>query len=202
MNRHNISWLVTAIGAIVLVWLFGGSLIGDLEARVDIARGEYRLKGIGLPSPWVSGYQRILHERYGVEYRAIAGCLVSPWDVEYSRGYNKVSMAAIGRKFHKEVFQEAEEQAEREWVHRYRHPKERVEFLFAGAEIKHSDKSCFASIPPHTTMYDLALRCGKPDEEIGTDKYVFIFQLQDGSSVSITTPGLQDMREATVGFSR
>jgi len=48
-----------------------------------------------------------LRERYGIENRVVAGCIVSPPLLAYTEGYNRVSMAAANRKFGHDVFKES-----------------------------------------------------------------------------------------------
>src|ERR1039458_9994430 len=59
------------------------------------------------PAPWRSEFVRILRERYGIEDRVVAGCIVSPPLLAYTEGYNRVSMAAANRKFGHDVFKES-----------------------------------------------------------------------------------------------
>jgi hypothetical protein len=44
-------------------------------------------------------------------------------------------------------------------------------------------------------MYLVVQKCGRPDEEIGSGLYVFVYHLRDGSTVGISTPDL-----ARVGY--
>jgi hypothetical protein len=39
-------------------------------------------------------------------------------------------------------------------------------------------------------MYAVVQKCGRPDEEIGSGMYVFVYHLRDGSMVTISTPDL------------
>ncbi len=40
------------------------------------------------------------------------------------------------------------------------------------------------------SMYLVVQKCGRPDEEVGSGLYVFVYHLQDGSNVSVSTPYL------------
>jgi len=54
----------------------------------------------------VSSYSNLLHQRYGVEFQAVAGCIVSKALVDYVTAYNEVSMAAVNNKFGRNIFKE------------------------------------------------------------------------------------------------
>jgi len=88
-------------------WWFTGGIRGQLVAHFDVARGRYEILSLGLPFPWRSEFGRILQERYGIEQRVVAGCMVSPSLLAYTEGYNRVSMAAANRKFGHDVFKES-----------------------------------------------------------------------------------------------
>jgi hypothetical protein len=57
----------------------------------------------------------MLRERYGIETRRVAGCVVSQSLVAYAEGYNSVGADAANRKFGHDVFQESEAEASRIW---------------------------------------------------------------------------------------
>jgi len=88
-------------------WWFSGGLRGQLVAHFDVARGHYQILSLGLPFPGHSEFARILRQRYGIEDRVVAGCLVSPPLLAYAEGYNRVSMKAANRKFGRDVFKES-----------------------------------------------------------------------------------------------
>ena len=84
---------------------------GELVARYDVSHGHYEVQGYGRPAPWRSVYVRLLHERYGVKFRTVAGCIVSTALVNYVNGYNRASTAAINQRFGHDVFKEYSEEA-------------------------------------------------------------------------------------------
>ena len=88
---------------------------GEASAKSDIAHGRYRELTYGLPGPGRLEYTRVLRERYGIEVRVVAGCVVPPTLIDYVAGYNSVSMAAAKRKFGRNVFREAGDEARRTW---------------------------------------------------------------------------------------
>jgi len=114
---------ISVIGLIFLVvglleaWGFTAPARGHLSARFDLSRGHYRVLAYGLPSPWRPEYARLLRERYGIEIRTVALCIVSRTLVSYADGYNEVSAAAANRKFGHDVFKECAEAASQSWEH-------------------------------------------------------------------------------------
>jgi hypothetical protein len=48
------------------------------------------------------------------------------------------------------------------------------------------------------SMYLVVQKCGRPDEEIGSGLYVFVYHLRDGSKILISTPYLTRIDQ--VGF--
>lgn len=50
---------------------------GRLTAQVDMQRGRYQVLGYGMPSPSRPEYARCLRERYTIDFRPVAGCIVS-----------------------------------------------------------------------------------------------------------------------------
>jgi hypothetical protein len=109
-NHRTLSVFLVVVGSLPEWWL-SAPLRGELVACFDISRGHYEVLGYGLVSPTRYEYTRLLRERYGVEYRAVADCIVSLTLVSYAGGYNTVSMFAARRKFGHDVFQECEEDA-------------------------------------------------------------------------------------------
>jgi hypothetical protein len=57
----------------------------------------------------------LLRERYGIEERVVAGCVVSQSLLAYVQGYNRASMSAANHKFGRDVFQETDADASRNW---------------------------------------------------------------------------------------
>jgi hypothetical protein len=80
--------------------------MGRLAARIDVAHGRYRILGYGLPPLGMDKYTDLLHRRYGVDYHAVAGCIVGEGTRDYAAGYDSVSEPVINRKFRHDVFKE------------------------------------------------------------------------------------------------
>jgi hypothetical protein len=113
-NHRTLTALVSIATCLVLgalLWSLSAPVRGQLVARFDTAREHYELLGYGLPGPGRAEYARLLRERYGIEYRPVALCIVSPTVVAYVDNYNGVSTAAANRKFGHDVFKECAEEA-------------------------------------------------------------------------------------------
>jgi hypothetical protein len=92
-----------------------GALRGKAAAHLDIARGRYRVLIFGLRRSWEPEYARLLRDRYGVELKPVAGCIVSQGLIWYVDGYDKVSTAAVIRKYGHDIFEESERGARKTW---------------------------------------------------------------------------------------
>jgi len=93
------------------LWEPSASLRGHVAARFDLARARYQLLVYGFPSPCRDEYARLLRQRYGIEFRAVAFCIVSKSLCSYADAYDDtVEAAAIG-KFGHDVFKECWEEA-------------------------------------------------------------------------------------------
>jgi hypothetical protein len=97
---------------------------GNVAARIDIHRGRYQVLGYGLPTAWRPEYARCLRERYGIEFRPVAGCIVSKSLVAYVHAYHSTTSAATYRKFGHDVFKECAEDAEKKWEKQAEHAKQ------------------------------------------------------------------------------
>jgi hypothetical protein len=76
--------------------------------------------GYGLPLRSQPEYARLLRDRYRIEFRAVAGCVVSRTLVDYVEGYDGVSMTAANRKFGRDVFKETMAEANQSWAEKNR----------------------------------------------------------------------------------
>jgi len=79
---------------------------GRLAAHFDVWRGHYVVLAYGLPPPTRPEYAKLLRQRYGIEVRTVALCMVSETLTSYADSYNEVSAAAANRKFGHDVFKE------------------------------------------------------------------------------------------------
>ena len=111
--------LVLGILALVicaeLVREYTAPMRGRVAAHFDVWRGHYVVLAYGLPSPWRPQYTQLLRERYGIEVRTVALCIVSETLRSYADSYDEMSAAAANQKFGHDVFKESEESARSQW---------------------------------------------------------------------------------------
>jgi hypothetical protein len=77
----------------------GGCATGASEAARDVKRDHLEIRGYGMPTPWLPAYARLLNERLGVQYKSVAGCVVSERLVKNTEAYNEVMEKEIERRF-------------------------------------------------------------------------------------------------------
>jgi hypothetical protein len=114
-SRRNVLLAFLAVVLLTVAWFESASIRGRWAARFDLARGHYAILGYGLPPAAVAEYKQILRERYGVEYRQVALCIVSHSLVSYADAYDEVSEAAIRQKFGQDVFKNSWDEATKKW---------------------------------------------------------------------------------------
>src|SRR5207247_6284709 len=108
-QKHRAIAVTSVIVALLIsswMWGLSAGIRGNLAARIDVRRGRYQVLGYGLPSPSRPEYARCLRDRYGIEFRAVAGCIVSDSLISYVNGYHSVVAEATTRKFGHDVFTE------------------------------------------------------------------------------------------------
>ena len=106
-------WLFLCL--LMLFYLPSCAWMGSVVAHVDHLRGHYELKTFGSGVRWRFTYGVILKERYGVTLNIVAGCVVTPWLVDYVLGYNGVSEKYIERKHGAGVLDECAKKARLKW---------------------------------------------------------------------------------------
>lgn len=80
---------------------------GKAEARADIREGRLVVKTYGLPASSRNTYAEILKAKYGVELRAVAGCVVTSELLQNVKGYNEISKTEIELRHGKGVLEKA-----------------------------------------------------------------------------------------------
>jgi hypothetical protein len=118
LRHHKGIAAISAFGAFLVFcwfWDLSASIRGHLDARIDVNLGRYQLLGYGLPSPSRPEYVRCLRERYKIDFRPVAECLVSESLVSYVNDYDSVLEEATRRKFGRDVFQECSDDADKKW---------------------------------------------------------------------------------------
>ena len=86
--------------------------LGQAEAQRDLTNGLLEVKSYGDPAPATEDYAKILKTRYQVEFRTVAGCVVTPERVDNWRGYNDVMMGEIKRRYGKDALDQAWQDAQ------------------------------------------------------------------------------------------
>lgn len=66
--------------------------------------------------------------------------------------------------------------------------------LFPYAPTKTESVDCFRRLSPEVTMYTVVQKCGRPDEEVGSGLYIFLWHMKDGSTVGVG--GLFNLNQA------
>ncbi|MBL9199217.1 MAG: hypothetical protein JNL39_01870 [Opitutaceae bacterium] len=92
---------------------------GRLEAAEDLRSGKVILLGYGLVYPWHAELQEIWRRDYGVEFRDLAGCIVTDSLVKYVAGYNEVMHADIVARFGAEISTTVAQKARGLYTERY-----------------------------------------------------------------------------------
>jgi len=119
-NRRIVLLSLGVIVLLIVGWYESAPARGRWTARFDLARGHYVVLGYGLPPRGVAEYKQILQERYGVEYRQVALCIVSRSLVAYADAYDEVSGAAIKNRLGSDVFKKSWDEAERKWEDKHK----------------------------------------------------------------------------------
>lgn len=110
----KVAWVLGTLSLVVcteLVREYTAPVRGRLAAPFDIRRGQYVVLAYGLPPEWRPQYAQLLQERYGIEVRTVALCVVSETLRRYADSYDEVSVAAANHKFGHDVFKECAEVA-------------------------------------------------------------------------------------------
>jgi hypothetical protein len=99
---------------VTYLWPVLAGVTGAADAIGDVMHGKLIVRELGLPAPWVPDASRVLAQSYGVHV-SLGECMVSPARLTYVHGYNFVSMAAIRRKFGRDIVQQTDAGAEQAW---------------------------------------------------------------------------------------
>ncbi len=85
---------------------------GHAAALKELAAGRLALETYGLPSRSRGAYIDILKEKYGIQLRMTAGCIVNSTITGHARGFNETMMAEITKRFGPDALAQAEKEAE------------------------------------------------------------------------------------------
>ena len=94
---------------------------GQKDAEAAWTQGRRQILTWGLPAPQIYEYAEILQRDYGVERRAIAGCVVSDSLIKYAAAYNEVMGRHLNAVYGKHVFGLASAKAD--ILYAERHPQ-------------------------------------------------------------------------------
>ena len=119
LRNHKGIAAISAFGALLVLcwfWDLSASIRGHLAARIDVHRGRYQLLGYGLPMPSRRAYASCLCQRYNINFRPVAGCVVSASLVSYVDAYDLVVVDATNHRLGHDVFKECADEAEKDWI--------------------------------------------------------------------------------------
>ncbi|HKV91594.1 MAG TPA: hypothetical protein VJW20_03485 [Candidatus Angelobacter sp.] len=198
--RHKL--IAVFLGILMLVglsmaWDASAATRGRMLARFDLSQGRYQLLAYGSTPPEREEYARLLKQRYGIEVEKVADCLVSQPLVDYVDAYNSITVPAAQAKFGPHIFDQTWEDAQRSWVHGVfrQNGRNPVDWLFQIEKPKTSDAACFHEFTAGASMQKIVEKCGRPDAETGTDRYVFVYNLEAGAKVTISGPYLSHVEK-------
>lgn len=86
--------------------------LGQREAKADLAAGKLAVESYGLMASYHIVYRRLLKERYGIEVRMVAGCIVNESIAGHAEGYNRIMDAEIKKRFGEDVFEKTSKEAQ------------------------------------------------------------------------------------------
>lgn len=85
---------------------------GQREAKADLAAGKLAVESYGLMASYNIVYRQLLKERYGIEVRMVAGCVVDESITGHAQGYNGIMNAEIKKRFGEDVFEKTSKEAQ------------------------------------------------------------------------------------------
>ena len=69
--------------------------------------------------------------------------------------------------------------------------------IFPNAPEKTQSIDCFRALTAEMSMHAVVQKCGRPDEELGSGFFIFVWHMADGSSIAIGTPSLDKIYDVT-----
>ena len=88
-----------------------GYIQGKKDAEEELAAGKLALETMGLAPVSRNAVMDNLRENYGIELRAVAGCIVSPTITGHARGFNEVMTVQIEKRHGAGVMEKVENEA-------------------------------------------------------------------------------------------
>jgi len=89
---------------------------GHDDAERDLKAGRMALEIFGLPAPYFGEYTKLLLDRYHIELRQVAGCLIDDQISGHAKGYNEVAMKEIERRYGKDMLETARQEASKQYA--------------------------------------------------------------------------------------
>ena len=105
--------LLCALG---MAWWFSGTPRGFLAAQFDVRRGHYEYQSVGL-NIFAKEESALLLNRYGIQERLLALCIVSKPKADYATAYNEISVSGAEKHFGHNVIVECRSEARRTGFH-------------------------------------------------------------------------------------
>jgi hypothetical protein len=130
---------------------------GSREARGDLARGDMRMKVMGLPEPWFRAYQEKVINTYDVGIDEL-GCVIDDELTAYASAYNEESAVVIRAKVGEDKLDEAYRAAEADWTRQQ-----------AGADSQSTGVQAVAKHGPFAFDFDCARPADFPHAELVLD---------------------------------
>jgi hypothetical protein len=93
----------------------GAYTAGRSEAMNDIKANKLIIEVSGLPAPWSGEYTKLLADKYRIQLKTVAGCIVDSKIVGHERGYNEISVAEIERRFGHGALEKSAEDLQKKW---------------------------------------------------------------------------------------
>ncbi|HLW34712.1 MAG TPA: hypothetical protein VKS98_03545, partial [Chthoniobacterales bacterium] len=88
---------------------------GRSDAMKDVKDNRLVIEVSGLPAPWSGEYAKLLAEKYHIQLKTVAGCIVDSRIVGHERGYNEISVAEIERRFGHGFLAKTAEDVQKKW---------------------------------------------------------------------------------------
>ena len=89
--------------------------IGRQDAEKDVRQGRLMMETFGLPPPWFDDCAKLLNERYRIQVKKVAGCIINGEIVGHAKGYNEVSTAEIQRRFGRDILAKTQLEVRERW---------------------------------------------------------------------------------------
>ncbi|HWB04705.1 MAG TPA: hypothetical protein VG796_16875 [Verrucomicrobiales bacterium] len=94
-------------------WLRSGRFVreGRRDAARDLENGKLGFEICGMMRGWDGEYAALLQQRYGIQLRSVAGCIVTEESSGHLGGYNAVMLPEIHRRFGAGVLERTADEA-------------------------------------------------------------------------------------------